>query len=368
MSLKKNLKFIPILFSISFFFFILGLFSCQKTNSPLGSSAPLGFDYPSHTPTPTSGSIEVYVIDAGTAIQGVSVIVLDPTGNTLGPNLTQPVVGYASFNPPNLIRGTWTAKVLTQGVSYVTGSYASPITINYYYYQTSQPFTVTSSGFYPVTFSTNGNTVSVAPVSLSYGLTPTINLPITVTYNQTGNLNVPVSVTFPSLPPSIFPTPSVFIFGEGVTQQPVTLAKTGCFAENSPIQISSNDFTGTYVITNPVTIFHSYPVSIFLYGQNDSDTDPDCSGYCYSVYFDTTNGCYTDFSYSITDSTEHTTLSSGIIYPGSSNSIEWNGPANDNISFTISSPYVGTFTGNTNTSSFPGNNNWSTFYSTQSTY
>ena len=155
------------------FFSTIASVGCNKTDRPLGVDAPFGLDRPTYTPTPSSGAIQVYVSDAGTAIQGVSIIVVDPAGNTLGPNLTQPVVGYAAFNPTNLLNGTWVAKVLTQGVSYNL-----PTPVNHYYYLSSQLFTVTGAGSYSVTFSTitSGNIVSVAPASVSFGTAFPVNM------------------------------------------------------------------------------------------------------------------------------------------------------------------------------------------------
>ena len=347
--MKKRFYFIPFILLAGGMGIFLG---CNKTDHPFGVYAPLGLDRPTYTPTPSSGAIEVYVNDLGTAVQGVSIIVIDPSGNTLGPNLTQPVVGFAAFNPPNLTAGIWTAKVPTQGVSYFT---TGSLLVNHYYYLSTQNFLVNGSGTYSVTFSTGGNTVSVAPVSMSYGTSYPLNIPLTVTYNQGGNLNVPVSVTSPSLPTGMSLSASSFIFGEGVTQQPVTFSKSICYSRNIPIRFLSKDFVNVTIITNPVTLFHNFPVPIVMTGQNYSTIDSSCSGnICFNFVIYTGNDCGVAWDYSIVSTKNSGLINySGAMFPGSSNGIEFLDylAQGDNLNFTISSPSVGTFSAN-------ANNNW----------
>jgi hypothetical protein len=316
---------------------LAGLYSCQKTESPLGVYAPYGLDRPTYTPTPSSGSIQVYVQDTGTAIQGVSIILVDPSGNTLGPELTQPVVGFASFSPPNLISGTWLAEVLTQPVSYVVTS-ASPVTIHHYYYSSIQSFPVTGSGFYPVTFSKGTNTVSVTPASILYSLTYPANLPMTITYDTTGNLNVPVSVNFPTLPPGISAAPSTFIMGEGTTQQPVTIDKSVCYSGEIPIQMTCYDFVGFGVQANAVTLEKSYPVSIIMYGGfYGSPTNK----MVYTLY--TTNDCGIVWSYEIINTHLNVIMQTGTVSNGGSVTFAAD-PSTVYDDFQITSP-IGTYLG-----------------------
>lgn len=342
----KTKKFLPTFFSLAFMCIFIASYSiigCQKTQNPFGVYAPQGLDRPTLTPTPSSGVIQVYVDDSGTAIQGVSVIVVDPLGNTIGPNITQPIVGYAAFNPSNLLNGTWTAKVLTQGISYVA---AGPLTIDHYYYSSSQPFTVSGAyASYGITFSTVGNSVSTAPTSFNFGLPYPVNIPMTVTYNQNGNLNVPVSITCPMLPTGISASPSSFILGEGVTQQPVTISKSTCYSKNIPFQITTLDFTANPILTNPVTIFHSYPVSIIMSGTNVSDSDPTCTSYCYTFYLNTTNDCGVVWNYSIDSTVGQGNLGTGTISSGGN--VTWSDPIgnSDSVNFTIINSSVGTFAG-----------------------
>ncbi|HJT25220.1 MAG TPA: hypothetical protein VJ873_11640, partial [bacterium] len=142
-----------------------GYMGCNKTDHPFGIYAPNGLDVPSPTFTPQSGSINVYVFDNFSAVQGVSINLIDPYGNKMGPTTTQAGVGYAAFNPPNLYNGTWTAVVSSQSVSYTVSPSGTPFQFKRTYDYSTLPITIIGSGQYSVSFTTGGNSVSINPVS-----------------------------------------------------------------------------------------------------------------------------------------------------------------------------------------------------------
>ncbi len=281
---------------------------CQKTDHPLGVYAPNGLDRPTQTATPSHGAIQVYVQDSETAIQGVTVLLLDPSGNTVGSATTQPVVGFASFDPA-IVNGTWTAEVLTGGVSYIVQS--SGTTINHYYYQSSQTFPVTGAGNYAVTFLTGTQSVSVFPVSQVYPAATPQNIPLTVTYNQIGNLNVPVSIQSPTLPTGWFSSIDNFILGEGVTQEAVTINKTACYATTFIYAISAHDFTGYEITSAPATLYRGFPISVTLVMTEQSEIISSDYNEIFTPYF--VNDCGGSWNYKITQNSGSYTgsLSSG---------------------------------------------------------
>lgn len=241
----------------------LGFWGCNKTDHPFGINAPFGLDVPSQTPTPQVGSINVYVSDTGIAIQGVTVNLLDPSGNTVSVSTTQPVVGYAAFNPPTLSGGIWHAVVPNQSVSYVT---SGPVTIKHTYWNSTLPIIVSGGGQYAATFTTGSNQVSISPVTATMATTLPNYIPVTVSYTENGNLDVPVSVTlsgYPLLPGfSLTANPS-FVFGGGNNVAPVSIVKNTCYYQNFPLTLASNDFSGNSIAniggsvvrswSNPVT-------------------------------------------------------------------------------------------------------------------
>ena len=166
---------------ISVFCFVALVIGCQKSPAPFGITAPMGLDRPTYTATPTSGSFNIYVVDGTTLMGGVTVFLVDPTGNTIT-SVTQNMVGYAPFNVSSIKNGIWTAGVSQQ--SYF-GYSTIPITItnnsggNYYLSAASQSFAV-SNITSPQYYAYNSQTI------LSYG----------VSYSQPGNLNEPVSLSY----------------------------------------------------------------------------------------------------------------------------------------------------------------------------
>jgi hypothetical protein len=245
------LAFLPI---ILFTLFV----GCKKTATPLGANAPMGLDIPTYTPTPVAGAIEVYVVD-GTQIQGVTVFVVDPTGNTLPSAITQPTVGYAAFNPANTKPGVWTAFVPSQPVSYVTNpGGANSTTINNYYYNSYQTFNVNSVGVGSVTFQNNGDSIYLEPLSIVNNGTFPNNYPVTAIYQNNGNLNKPVSVSFTDIS-----GPSVF--GEGVSIYPTALTLTSCTFQPTTITMTADYFTGVSLLPAMCPVKKSWTASISLY-------------------------------------------------------------------------------------------------------
>lgn len=321
----------------------VGHSGCKKTDSPFGVYAPNGLDVPSPTPTPVSGDVEVFVKDGAFYVQGVTVVLVDANGVTSSPVVTQPSFGYAPFNPSNLMNGIWKAVIPTQGVSYVSGTN----TINHYYYQSAQPFTVTGPGSYSVYFNSQPGSIGVSPVSVSYGFAYPLDIPLTVTYNQNGNINVPVSVSCPALPASNMNTmPSSFILGEGVTVQPVTIVKNTCFSFNFPFSASAVDFKNAPVKSYPTTIYHGYPVSITIY-YYVNDGGP-CSGYincvserpghCYNFGINTTNDCGVTWDYAMYTGCGNGIDGTGTIFSGTTGEASYSFNKGDFVAFGIWNP------------------------------
>ncbi len=227
-----------------------GHVGCKKTDSPFGAYAPNGVDIPTPTPTPVSGSIEVFVNKDITPQIGVTVMLIDPLGNTLttsSPVTTQPNVFYAAFNPPNLINGTWKACVPTQGR----------------YYNSYQSFAVNGGSSYTVTFTAGNESLSASGFS---GTFPLVSLgtsyTVTLGYNQPNNLSVPVSVYPLSLPGAFVASPSTFVMGSGVSVLPVTFTKSACYPVNFPVTFSAADYLGVNILSNPTTLFRSFTVPL----------------------------------------------------------------------------------------------------------
>lgn len=209
--------------------FLFGLYSCQKTSSPFGINAPYGLDVPTSTPTPTTGNFNIYVVDGTSPISGVTVFLVDPSGNT-STSITQNVVGFSAFNIPNVTNGIWTAGVSQQ---------------SYFGYST-MPITVTgnAAGNYYLTAPIQSLAVSNISSSQSYPYNTGTKLAYGVSYVQPGNLNEPVSLS--CYPPGSLPT------GWGVTFYPSILGT----------EIGANSGTVTVTIPpSPCTI--NQPVFYF---------------------------------------------------------------------------------------------------------
>lgn len=277
-----------IIFSIlPFLTTVIIMTGCKKTSSPLGIYAPNGFDMPTYTPTPQTGSIDVYVKDTNIAIQGVTIALLDPTGNTSSVNKTQQTFGFAAFNPPVLYNGIWHAVVPSQSVSYVT---AGPSTIKNTYWNSTIPITVSGGGQYSVTFTTGGNSVAISPVSQTMSTSSPDYLPLTISYTENGNLDVPVSVTLSGYPTvtgfSLSSNPN-FIFGGGVNNTAVSIEKNTCYYQPFDLNLNANNFSGIPIaqVGAVVTRSWSIPVTLFVqkthingieYEQASIQTSGDC--------------------------------------------------------------------------------------------
>jgi hypothetical protein len=262
--------------------------ACNKSNNPLGEVAPQGFDYPTTTPTPIIGSVDVYVSDSNTAIQGVSIYLLDPSGNTSSVETTQPVVGYAAFNPPALTPGVWRAEVPAQSVSYVT---TGPATIMHTYGTSFVPITITGGGQYAATFTTGGNSLSISPVTQAYAFSNPDFLAVTVTYSENGNLDVPVSVTLngvPSIPAFTFQNPNNMILGGGTNFRAVTISKTACYSDSIALSLNAFDFSGVPVPTAGAEIGRDYSIPVTL--SMDKTAIGSGDEYC-SIQLDSANNC-----------------------------------------------------------------------------
>ncbi len=264
--MKNKIGFISIL-AILATVLLAGLSSCKKTESPLGVDAPYGLDRPTYTPTPQIGAIEVYVLDTNVAIKGVSIYLLEPSGNTFTSEITQPGVGYAAFNPPELTSGVWTADIPAQSISYVT---AGPVTTKHTYGYSVLPITVTGGGQYAVSFTTGENTVQVSPISQGYQYGIPSNIPVTVSYYENGNLDVPVSVSLamnPGVSGINFLTPASWVLGDENLVAYDTIGKNSCYYNPITLTLSANDFSGNPVsITNGV-ITKGFSSAVTLYIQ-----------------------------------------------------------------------------------------------------
>ena len=246
-------KIIWTVFLISIFPTILIYYSgCKKTDSPYGIYAPNGLDVPSPTPTPITGSVEVYVVYHNSDQVGVTVQLIQPNGVTLSttnPATTQPIYNYAPFNPPSLTIGQWKAFVPKQG------NFDASI----------QTFNITGPGQYPVSFDQGSQVLSSSPTSQTYPTSAGNNFIFGVNYNQTGNLNVPVSIIHNSLPSLWAGTPQVFTLSNGGAAS-VTFTKLGCDSAPITVSFTGADFSGVTTNISPTTVQldKGYPLPVTL--------------------------------------------------------------------------------------------------------
>lgn len=315
-------------------FLWVGQNGCKKTDSPFGVNAPQGVDVPTWTPTPVSGAIEVYIRVGSSFYQGVTVLLVDPNGNTLTPQLTQPA-GFAPFNPTVLSLGIWKAIIPTQSVGYVLSVSGIPVTFDQYFYNSSLPFTITGPGQTSVSFYSGTNSISVAPVSQTYPLAYPFTAPLTVTYNLVGNLNIPVSISSSSLPSGMSLLPAQFVLGEGVTQQPVTFSKSVCAFGPVSIIFRGVDFNNNNANIAIAFINHSYPISII---QVCDETNQ-----IFTLY--TTNDCGVTWDYSIDSTHGYGNIQTGTTTSGQP--VSFSDSASDNVNFSVWSQGP-TVRGNTN--------------------
>lgn len=232
---------------------------CKNTDHPLGVYGPNGLDIPSPTPTPITGSIDVYVNYQNTDQVGVTVQMVDPNGVTLSsgnPVTTQPYVNYAPFNPPSLTVGQWKAIIPQQG------KFDASI----------QTFNVTGPGQFAVTFDQGLQVLSVSPVSQTYPTSAGNNFLFGLNYNQTGNLNVPVSVTYNILPNLWAGIPLALVLSNGETAS-VTFTKLGCNSVPVSVTFFAKDFSDSSISQTNILLVKGYPLPVTLRAniQNDGN-------------------------------------------------------------------------------------------------
>jgi hypothetical protein len=245
---------------------------CKNTDHPLGVYAPNGLDVPSPTPTPITGSIEVYVNYQNADQVGVTVQMVDPNGVTLSsgyPVTTQPYVNYAPFNPTSLTVGQWKAIIPQQG------NFNTSI----------QAFNVTGPGQFAVTFTQGLQVLSVSPVSQTYSTSAGNNFLFGLNYNQTGNLNVPVSVTYNSLPNLWSGIPLEIVLSNAETAS-VTFTKLGCDSAPVSVTFSAKDFSGLAITQTNIVLIKGYPLPVTL----SVNIQNDGSGTYQAIFQVTSNG------------------------------------------------------------------------------
>jgi hypothetical protein len=317
----------------------------------------MGLDVPTFTPTPVAGAIEVYVED-GIPLQGVTVFVVDPTGNTLPSAITQPSVGYAAFNPANTKAGLWSAYIPSQSVCFVSNPGGNNLTtINNYYYYSQQNFMVNSIGSGSCTFQNNGDSIYLEPTSIVYNGTFPNNYPITAIYQNNGNLNKPVSVSFSETGGTLGNSiPSVF--GEGVSIFPMLYSLNTCTFQPVTIAMSATYFTGIGLNVTECPVKKNWIGSISLYycwGSNDPYND-------WSLGITTSGDCGTNWTVNILNSGMSFTDYLGCCGIDENNGTFWTKAGLTN-SFTISNgsySFSGSFTAN----SYPSPSNPITVFST----
>jgi hypothetical protein len=230
---------------------------CKKTDSPLGVYAPKGADVPTATPTPVSGSFNIFVYDQGAPASGVTVFLEDPNGIFQAPATTQASLGYAIFNPQNIINGVWTAGVSAQGIF---GYSTLPITV-----------TNNTGGNYSFTAPTQSVSVwSISPLD-TYSYNSGELLSYGVSYVQPGNLNEPVSIslnvinTIPSDWGVTF-YPSVFGTGNGINSGTVTftIPIASCTNQQPQFSVEATKFNGNSIYSSPLTIQKNFTSHITM--------------------------------------------------------------------------------------------------------
>jgi hypothetical protein len=151
--------------------------------------------------------------------------------------------------------------------------------------------------------------------------------------------------------------PTSFVFGQGVTTAPVTVAKTICYSADMNLSLMAHDFAGNPMSTVGGSIGHSYPVSILLTTYWVTITSLPGRNYVFKL--DTVNDCGTSWNWDIQSTHTGSFFGSGSITSSQSVSF-YDSNTSDNVNFTVSS-YVGTFNGNMNIFSIPYSNSPWTF-------
>jgi hypothetical protein len=272
-------------------FWFLDFWGCNKTDHPFGVNAPFGLDIPTLTPTPSTGAFNCYVYDGipnagGSPKQGVTIVLLDPAGNTVAANYTDQF-GNALFNPNPLYTGVYNAVVQKQdryGISTL------PITV-----------VSLSQGPASILFWDASQALSIiggAPISFTTG---SGSFPLTLFYDQPGTLDVPVTVTANSLPSAWLLNPIGFSMGMAVSIQAVTITKVSCSAFNQPVTWNGKDLLSNSLVSEAITLYRSFPVSLVL-SKNASGVSCAPSGIKGQCIFNltTTSDCGMTWSLSAT--------------------------------------------------------------------
>jgi hypothetical protein len=186
--MKLNSLGVFLLLSILPIFSFLLFEGCKKDNTPLGVNAPQGLDFPTATPVPFPGSINVAVLDYGVttngpALKNITVTASDPLGEPY--SNTTDATGHAVFSFPNIKTGVWTLTIPPQGIYTLSQEYV----------------TVGSVADQTVTFSWSPVSIVLSPLT-NENFSPSVqtNILYTATYPETGGLNVPVSLYLTGIP------------------------------------------------------------------------------------------------------------------------------------------------------------------------
>lgn len=232
----------------------LDFWGCNKTDHPFGVNAPFGLDVPTLTPTPSTGAFNCYVYDGipnggGSPKQGVTIVLLDPAGNTVAANYTDQF-GNALFNPNPLYTGVYNAVVQKQG-RYglsslpITIASLSPGPVSVLFWDASQALSIV--GGVPVSFTTGNG-----------------SFPITLLYDQPGTLDVPITVTNLPISSAFNLTPATLVMNKAVSTAPVTINKVACAVLNQPVTLVGSDFLGNGSVTAVTTAYRNFPVNVIL--------------------------------------------------------------------------------------------------------
>lgn len=288
------MKFQPISFAVIFSLLPIIAFTlfegCKKDSTPLGVNAPLGFDFPTYTPTPVKGAFNIYVYDT-IPRQGVTVVLYDTTFSNPVTNVTDQF-GNAPFNPSNLQIGTYTAVVLAQGRY---GYSSQGITL------TSLPNGPVSCSFIAASQSLTINSGIPASYTTSSG-TSAFNFG--VSYIQPGTLDVPVSISTNALDSAWTSTPSAFVLSMSNPSTIASIDRNSCSVLNEPVTWTALDFLGSPVGVVGTVINKTFGVNVQVSVSTTFSTCQCFGGNCHDTMTSTLtlnspNDCNTVWSVQI---------------------------------------------------------------------
>ncbi len=248
------MKFRPISFAVIFSLLPIIAFTlfegCKKDTQPFGVNAPLGFDFPTGTPTPAVGAINAYIQDGG-EVGGVTVVLTDPSSKST--TVVSSTYGPVAFNPYPILAGVYTVTIPTQGKYYLSSAAITE---------------VTNGPAASVTF--QGGVESISLVSSAPQSYTVNNSSFIFTLNYNSNVPVyplysPISITLNSLPSQfLYSTPNL-ILGAGVTTAPVTISKNNCYVGSLPLTWTCTNFSSTFIFPYPFSSLqrgYSVPVVV----------------------------------------------------------------------------------------------------------